>query len=362
MRRLTFPGARRQGGLLILSWLLILSACSPDSPDPAGPIDPGASADASRQGCAWRGGDCPAATNGRIAYSRYIDYTGFAIFSAKSDGSDVRQLTTPVPGAFDDGSPDWSPDGSTIVFERDFSADGTHQLYRVNADGSGLTALTECTGRCLGVANPVYSPDGTKIAFAEAYGDDAAFTVGIWIMNADGSNLRQITQRGVPDRSEDQWAAWSPDGRRIAFTRYNTLDAPVGKQAIFVSDVDGSHLHRVTPWQLNGAAADWSPGGRLILFTSHYDIEPAGKEQLYTVHPDGTGMTRITPSGFALPSNILGRFSPDGRKIIFVHFTQVASDPTPTSLIYTMNADGSNVALVSFVDDFYYNPAWGTRR
>jgi Tol biopolymer transport system component len=357
MRRLTFPGAPGQDGLLILSSLLILSACTPDSPDPASPIDPGASA--SRQGCAWRGADCPTAANGRIAFSRFVDEKNvWALFMARSDGSDAEPLTVPENSEFDDVSADWSPNGSGVIFERDYVSGISQQLFRVNADGSDLIQLFDCAGRCLGVSDPVYSPDGEWIAFDEANGDDNAVSVGIWVMNAEGGSQSQVTQRRAPYTSEDHVPSWSPDGRRIAFTRSYYQAEPAPRQAVFVCNIDGSDVHRITSWQLNAFAPDWSPDGKLILFTSHYDIEPTGREQLYTIRPDGSGMTKVAPRGLAQGSNLLGRFSPDGRKIVFQH----ANDPYPSMPLYTMNLDGSLVALVSSPEFSYEYPAWGTLR
>jgi hypothetical protein len=79
-------------------------------------------------------------------------------------------------------------------------------------------------------------------------------------MRSDGTDPVQITQRHLPASSEDILASWSPDGRKLVFTRVNTTAEPVGHQTLFV--------------------------GELILFTSHHDtVPPPGREQLYTVRP-----------------------------------------------------------------------------
>ncbi len=176
-------------------------------------------------------------------------------------------------------------------------------------------------------------------------------------MRADGSNALQVTQRTFNTGSEDHETSWSPDGRRIAFTR---SDYAAGKQAVFVSNADGTDEHRITPWQLNAWASDWSPDGRLILISSHFDIEPPGKEQLYTVHPDGSGLTRLAPAGFDQPLSFGGKFSPDGRKIVFLHQAGTADGVYP--LVYTMDLDGRNVVQISHDSQFYATLAWGTHR
>jgi Tol biopolymer transport system component len=182
----------------------------------------------------------------------------------------------------------------------------------------------------------------------------------MWIMNADGSNPTQVTQRRPGSGSQDQFAAWSPDGRRLAFYRLNDSAEPVGRAAIFITNVDGGDIHRITPWQLNALNADWSPDGRLIIFSAHYDIEPTGHEQLYVVHPDGSGLEQVNPAGLGHLGNYQGSFSPDGRKIIFLHKDPASTDGS--SVVYTMDLDGRNVTRVSFVAGDYQYLAWGTHR
>jgi len=368
MRSIGRPRAAEKTILLAVPVLLALAACSPDSQNPLGARSQPSSR--ARDTQAWIGGcsahhrDCMQARNGRIAWGQFIPHTGMAIYTAEPDGSDLQQLTTPVPGVFEDSHPNWSPDGSTIIFERDYAGDlaPVAQIFRVNADGSGLTQLTECTGDCLGSAFPAYSPNGKEIAFIRWIGpvrsDENATSGGVWVMNSDGSDLRQITERQLPTVTENQAPSWSPDGQQLVFTQMNTVADPIGHQAIVVANADGSGLHRITPWHLDGTDADWSPDGRLIIFTSHHDIVPAGKEQPYTVHPDGSDLVRVIPRGLTSPANIGAKFSPDGRKIVFRH--QTGSGNETISLAYTMNADGSNVTLISFLDVAVDAPAWGS--
>jgi Tol biopolymer transport system component len=357
MSRMNLPGSSGQSVRGLLSLILALAACSPDGQNPVSPADQAFAADGLRRECFGHDQDCGVSRNGRIAFSRFNDgQNAWALFSAKPDGSDPQPLTVPEYSVFDDVSSDWSPDGSTIVFERDYLSGISPQFFRVNFDGTGLSQLFDCAGRCLGVSEPRYSPEGGRIAFAEANGDDNALSVGIWIMNAEGGNRRQITQRNVPYASEDHAPTWSPDGRRLAFTRTYYGALPSAKQAVFVCNVDGSALHRITAWELNAVVSDWSPDGKRILFTSHYDIEPTGQEQLYVVSPDGSGVTQVRPRGLASGSNILGRYSPDGRSIVFQHL----NDPYPAMPLYTMNLDGSGVTLVSSPEFGYQYPSWGT--
>ncbi len=103
-----------------------------------------------------------------------------------------------------------------------------------------------------GGAGLVWSPDGSRLAFWN--GDDAAFWYNnarrsgnagqIFVINADGSHLRQLTHRG-----DNRWPAWSPEGSRLAFVHDHQL---------FTMAVDGSHALRVPGVRLEGPIA-WSP-------------------------------------------------------------------------------------------------------
>ncbi len=124
-------------------------------------------------------------------------------------------------------APSWSPDGRTIAFARcpyvepdarGFIAN-TCAVYTVSPDGTGMRKLAQRSSQ------PVFSPDGRLIAFVsdrDEHGklargeDEEAFANELYVMDADGSNQRRLTESGSLDESTP---AWSPDGSRIAFTR-----------------------------------------------------------------------------------------------------------------------------------------------
>lgn len=111
--------------------------------------------------------------NGLIAFTRYQGTTG-AIYTLQADGSGTRQVTRP-PAGVTDFQPDWSPDGSRIVFERQYPS-GPYAVFSVRPDGSGVQQLDP--GCPPGIPNdqiceetaPAWSPDGKQIAFNNAYG------------------------------------------------------------------------------------------------------------------------------------------------------------------------------------------------
>ncbi|MFQ5710756.1 MAG: TolB family protein, partial [Candidatus Geothermarchaeales archaeon] len=102
---------------------------------------------------------------------------------------------------------------------------------------------------------PAWSPDGRRIAFSS----DRMESVDIWVVDADWGNLRRLTR----DRSTDSWPTWSPDGSKIAFTSHRS-----GNYDIWVMDANGKNKVQLTTdpaWDMDPA---WSPDGKKIAFTS----------------------------------------------------------------------------------------------
>jgi TolB protein len=147
------------------------------------------------------------------------------------------------------------------------------------------------------------SPDGRSIVL-EAFTADRSQN-GIYLVRAsDGGGLRVVSESAPGESIGDP--IFSPDGTRIAFFRTKAGVSPQGAGAIFVVDVDGSNLRRITPW--GGAFLDqsWSAEGQWIIYQ-----RPCGV--LRMVHPDGSEphdvpLTLPLGSGAQNPS-----WSPDGR-------------------------------------------------
>ena len=141
----------------------------------------------------------PPGKNGQIAFRRYLgpDRTKGAIFIANPDGTGERQLTSP-PGKAGDDYPDVSPDGSFVAFER--CGKFTCGIYTVNTDGTGLRRVSKpCRGippKCVDSTYAAISPDGKEIAFTRAFGrisNDQIDHVGIYRMRLDGSHVRKVS-------------------------------------------------------------------------------------------------------------------------------------------------------------------------
>ena len=154
--------------------------------------------------------------------------------------------------------------------------------------GGGLTALTSCAGYGAGCSNdyPAYSPDGKKIVFIHADDTDADgnyVNQQVWVMNADGSHKTQLTFNG---NVHDQLPDWSPDGKKIAYE-----EGGVGNSRIFVMRADGSHATQITFGPGDDTGAAWSPDGRHIAFLKNYDNVD---RPVFVVNANGGNEHRLT--------------------------------------------------------------------
>ena len=181
-----------------------------------------------------------------------------AVYVATADGSDVRQLSAP-PSGHEDHYPTWSPDGRTIVFERDLSSNpaGSSQLMAVDVASGSESTVYALPAWAPSAGIPKYSPDGTKILFGFwcVFGDQcpastrSARNSRQATIRPDGTGLHILPLKALPDSG-----SWSPDGEQIVYRCH----AKVGEIdfKLCTSKLDGSRLKRF-PWPLGSAHPSW---------------------------------------------------------------------------------------------------------
>lgn len=180
------------------------------------------------------------------------DYTSIYVMDA--DGTHLRQLTTGANPR--DSDPAWSPDGTRIVFSR-LLDDGHSRLFVVHIETGAVAQLTD--DATYQDQDPDWSPDGTRIAFMR----NADSFPSIYVIDADGTNLRRLVQMRP---AADSAPAWSPDGTQIAFVRDEDQE---GDYNLYVMDADGTDVHQLADVggeDLLAPAPVWSPDGAYIAF------------------------------------------------------------------------------------------------
>ena len=190
--------------------------------------------------------------------------------------------------------------------------DGDSEIYLINADGTGLVQLTH---NSVGDLAAVWSPDSSRLVF----GSDRDGDWEVFLMNADGTGIVQLTHNSGQDSSP----AWSPDGRRLAFVSDSD-----GDSEIYLINADGTGLLQLTHDSDGDWDPAWSPDGRRIAFSSNRD----GDHEIYLINSDGTDLVQLTHNS---RFDISPTWSPDGRRIVFM------SDSDGEYEIYIIDPDGS---------------------
>jgi TolB protein len=298
-------------------------------------------------------------------------HTWGALFTANPDGSDARQITRPrkfVADVEPDWSSDGERivfqridvNGCGSGCETDeidaVSSDASH-LSRIAYDrpGKGCIRRGQPTGGiCRAV--PAWSPDGKQIAF-QCQVQPSPGNPGysrICVMDADGSDVRELPQQPATGLS-DSAPTWSPDGKQIAFGR-----GIHDEQAVFVMNADGSNVRQLTTWALRAGQPDWSPDGERIVFYSNRDGPTTTSANLYSIGADGSGLRQLTHARGGKTQYLSASFSPDGKWIAFSKTLAVGS--AGNADVYVMRADGTRVRNVTRSTIWDSGVDWGPRR
>lgn len=305
----------------------------------------------------------------RIAYACSVG-VGSELCVMNADGTGRRQLTQ-YAGAGRVSSPSWSPDGQRLVFTLSSPESPTA------AAGSGLylTALESGSAAKIGEGiQPVWSPDGSRIAFLWA--PAGIENRQLYVSNLDGSGVQQLTR----NQGDVTYLAWSPDGPRIAYSQRKVGDG------VYIMNADGSDPRQVAAQYSMGLS--WSPDGRELLLSlggllTIVNADGSRARPLRQgIHPSWTRAAAILPSDQLPPSLILPT-SPVMQPP--VQPTLAAPMPVSPALpatapsaqlppvlgriafasnfqgdyeIYTVNADGTNLVRLTNSPGEDWFPAW----
>lgn len=277
---------------------------------------------------------------GKIAYT-HVTLTGeeanevldYDIYVANGDGTGVTPLLTGPDAAY---AAAWSPDGSKIAFIGVAPDASSPELWVVNADGNELRRIV-LDPRPVGDQAPAWSPDGSRIAFVAEDGG------AVWTVRSDGSDAARFL------RGPWRQVAWSPDGSRLALA--GSGDRP--DYGISVVRADGTGLTRLAEFGKSVAYPSWSPDGtRIAVMVQDPADEFDYRWDVYLLNADGTERTRLTEweglDGFPV-------WSPDGRWITFCSDRDATAEELRSNRageswfgasLYLMRQDGSGVRRI----------------
>jgi len=238
--------------------------------------------------------------------NKFVYSTEGGIFFMNTDGSNITQV--PLNSSIWFERPRFSPDGKRILLQGVWRYISDCNIYVVNLNGTGLQQLTSANGS----RDPDWSPDGERIVFSRHVGNEIDIGLGgIWVMDANGSNQRRLTETGFQP-------AWSPDGESIAFMVQQVIPGHSGKYSIHVLNLDNGQERQLTwPTELlySTSGIDWTPDGQWLI---------AGlSEHIYIVNVADGSFQWIIPSLFGR-CNMYPRVSPDGTTIGYIQYVIIS--------------------------------------
>lgn len=190
--------------------------------------------------------------------------------------------------------------------------DGIGGIYVMNDDGSNVTLLTDT----LSPNAPNWLPDGKQIVFERRKQVKNTDRRHLFLMNADGSNIRQLT---APEDAYDDWhPSFSPDGKSIIFCRLEEKNNEY-IPSIRVMDLASGRIKKIADLGVNHP--EWSPEGKKIAFSNVSIIGKTGSN-IWIMAADGGNPQELLPPAPPIGQLIIGRFKPkwsmDGKKILYI--------------------------------------------
>ena len=234
---------------------------------------------------------CPRILSNEVLFA--TEQFGFSEVAAMSpDGTLRDRITT---DQLVNTSPSASPDGRSIAFAS--RRDGSYSLYVMDADATHIRKI----GRSSFDGDAAWSPDGTQIAFRSELPGPFGPYGRIWIVNANGTGLRQLSPE-TAEYAYDGQPSWSPDGTHVVFSRSGNL---------YTIKVDGTGLVQILACPLGCDDPAWSPNGERIAFAmgtnaAHWDV--------FTMNAAGSDVRRLTSD---VAQEEEPAWSPNGSEIIY---------------------------------------------
>ncbi len=269
---------------------------------------------------------------------RHGDFAS-AVYSISVDGEKLKLLSRHKSGKPNCLDPKVSSDFKKIIFARGESGHRT-SIWYMDADGTNEQQLTKVINkRFRNSAHASFSPDRSQFV----YGSNLTHESDLFVANTKNGDVINLTG----GKSRNKSAEWHPIKNKIAFTSDRE-----GMFRVYTLNLDQKTPRLITPKNMEANFPSWSPNGDLILFSGSTD----GKQyDLYTIKPDGTGLTQITHTDSMTERE--GVFSPDAEYIAF----EATPSDAPRGFehsIYVIEAKTGKVKKLTESKFHDFTPSW----
>ncbi len=246
-----------------------------------------------------------------VAVQHENDNADIIVFSDLTDTNPINLTNDPAV----DEMPRWSPDGQWLAFVSNRS--GSKDIYIMRADGSELRQLTDATAEDL---YPSWSPDGRQLVFSSNRDGD----FDLFVITVDSA---EIAVKLTTNDAFDSFPHWSLDNRLVFASNRD------GNFEIYKMDSDGQNLQRMTETSADEFYPVWSPSAQQIVFIS----QTADGREIYSIRQDGTGLVPLTDTQ---ADEFSPNWSPDGNFIVF------AAEEKGSTALYLIRPDGNDYSKV----------------